>query len=166
MTHRGGGRRLVLAFFDCPAVGDAVVRVLEQAPGIAASGGTVGCLTLGLHGDGSVSRLGPRTAPGGPGVGAVLGVVACALTDGTSVAPGSLFDGGSDLSTDDLARFAAELEAGQTMVAVLDRRSGAERAVLELAGFGGKVEVHWLSHGALRRAVDLSAALARQPPGP
>ena len=56
-----------------------------------------------------------------------------------------LFGAGSDLSIDDLARFAAELECGGALVAVLARRRVAERAILVLIRCGGRTELHWVT---------------------
>jgi hypothetical protein len=48
------------------------------------------------------------------------------------------FDAGSDLSTDDIARLGAELDAGQAAVAVLDGRPQTDRAIVLLTRLGGK----------------------------
>jgi hypothetical protein len=85
-------------------------------------------------------------------VGVVLGVIALALTGGVMPDRGHFFDSRSDLSTDDVARFGAELDAGQAAVGVLEQSPAAERAVIELTGLGGKAEVHWLTDRALCQA--------------
>ena len=109
-------------------------------------------------GRGGAARLGSRTAGDGPGVGAVLGVIALALAGRVMPERGPFFDARSDLSTDDVARFGAELDAGQAAVAVLGLGQGqgqgpdADRAVVALAGLGGKTEVHLLTERALRQA--------------
>jgi hypothetical protein len=64
----------------------------------------------------------------------------------------SFFDSRSELSTDDVARLAAEIEVGQAAVAVLDQRPQAERAVVELIGLGAKAEAHRLTGRALQQA--------------
>ena len=53
---------------------------------------------------------------------------------------------------DDVARFGAELEIGQAAVAVLERGSATDLAVLGLTERGGKTEVHTLTSEALRLA--------------
>ena len=82
----------------------------------------------------------------------MLGVIALALAGGVMPERGHLFDARSDLSTDDVARFGAELDAGQAAVAVLGHGADAERAVVELTGLGGKAELHRLTEQALRQA--------------
>jgi hypothetical protein len=152
LTHDRGGRQLVIAFFDNPAAGDIAARVLDKHTRADPAGCTVGVLALDTGGGIAAGRLGPRATFDGAGVGAVLGVIALAVTGRVLPRRGHLFDTGSDLSTDDVARFAAELEAGQAVVAVLDQGPAAERAVIALTGLGGKAEVHWLTGRALREA--------------
>jgi hypothetical protein len=152
LTHEHGGRQLVIAFFENPAAGEVAARVLAEQARADSAGGTVGVLALDTWGKIAAGRLGPRASAAGPGVGAVLGVIALAVTGRIMPRRGHLFDARSDLSTDDVARFAAELEAGQAVVAVLDQGPAAERAVIALTGLGGKAEVHWLTGQALREA--------------
>jgi hypothetical protein len=64
---------------------------------------------------------------------------------------------GSELTTDDIARIGAELEAGHVAVAVAEERPVAERLVVRLAELGGRTQVHRLTSRALRQA-------ARMPP--
>jgi hypothetical protein len=152
VTHDRGGKQLVIAFFDDRVTGESAARILERGALVRASGGTVGVLALDERGRILTAGLGSRVADDGPGVGAVLGVIAAALTAATVPPRPHLFDDIPGLSTDDIARFAVELEAGQAAVAVLDRDTAAERAVVELTRLGGKTEVHWLTDRALRRA--------------
>jgi len=63
-----------------------------------------------------------------------------------------LFDSRSDLSTDDVARIGAELEAGHAVIAVIGRRRRAERAVVGLTDLGGKTESHRITRRALQYA--------------
>ena len=86
----------------------------------------------------------------------MLDVLALAMGRRPSPTVGPLL-AGADLSAGDLARLAAELEAGQVLVAVLDRRPKAEQAVVELTGLGGRVELHRVTGEARRQAVDLAA---------
>ena len=152
MNPERGGRLLVIAFFDNPAAGDIAARVLDKQGHADVTGATAGVLAFDTGGGIAAGRLGPRATADGPGVGAVLGVIALAVTGRVLPRRGQLFDDRSDLSTDDVARFAAELEAGQAAVAVLGCGRAAERAVIELTGLGGKAEVHWLTGRALRQA--------------
>lgn len=109
-------------------------------------------LTLDDNGNIEIAKLGTRTADGGTGIGAVLGTIASAISGGVMPRRGHFFDARSDLSTDDIARLGAELEAGHSAVAVLDRRERAKRAVVELVELGGKAEIHRLTSRALRQA--------------
>jgi hypothetical protein len=152
LIREHSGKQLVVAFFDNPAAGDVAARVLEKQAHADAAEGTVGVLALDSEGRIAAGRLGPRATFDGAGVGAVLGVIALAVTGRVLPRRGHLFDTGSDLSTDDVARFAAELEIGQAVVAVLDCGPAAERAVVALTGLGGKAEVHWLTDRALCQA--------------
>lgn len=152
MAKRIGGKQLVIAFFDNPAAGEVVARTLMGHMDPPRRPGVVGVLALDSRGKVASSRLGDRAAEDGPGIGAVLGVIALALSGDVLPEQGPLFDARSDLSTDDVARFSAELEAGQAAVAVLEPRPQAERAVVELAELGGKTEVHSLTATALRQA--------------
>jgi len=149
MEQQRAGRHLVIAFFASPAAGEVATRALGKQ-----ASGSVGVLTLDQYGKVETARLGSRTARDGPGVGAVLGVIALAIAGGLMPERGHFFDAQSDLSTDDIARFGAELEAGQAAVAVLDQGPDAERAVVELTGLGGKTEVHVLTARALRQAAE------------
>ena len=76
----------------------------------------------------------------------------------------NFFDARSDLTTDDVVRFGAELEAGHAAVAVLDRRSPAEQVIVSLAGLGGKAEIHRLTAGGLRLAAASAGSLPDREP--
>ena len=82
-----------------------------------------------------------------PEIGVVLGVIAGALRDDVMPARRDFFDTNSELTTDDVARLGAELDAGQAVVAVLERRKRAEGIVVRLTGLGGRTE--YRSHDAL-----------------
>lgn len=151
----GDGKWLVVAFFEPPAAAEAVGRLLGRRLRRGASEGSVGVLTFDLRGRPVLQPLpgACRTC----GVGAVLGALATALGGRVPPRTGPLFGSGSDLTTDDVARFAAELEAGQVLVAVLDGRREADWAVVALAESGGRAEMHRVTTRALRHAADISA---------
>ena len=153
MAEGRGGKQLVIAFFDDPAAGEVAARVLAKEASAEGKQGTVGMLALDEEGKVEVGRLGDRLSDDGPGIGAVLGTIALALLGGVMPRRGRFFDARSDLSTDDIVRFGAELEAGRAAVAILDRRSQADRVVVQLTRLGGKTEVHSLTSRALRQAV-------------
>ena len=152
MAPQSGDKHLVIAFFDNPVAAEVVARMLANDPGISDTPGTVGLLALDEDGKVAVAKLGPRTTDGAIGVGAVLGIIASALSGGVMPRRSYFFDAGYDLSTDDIARLGAELEAGQAAVAVLDERPQTDRAVVWLTRLGGKTEVHCLTGWALRLA--------------
>ena len=157
MEQQRAGAHLVIAFFASPAAGEVAARALEKQASARGRGGSVGLLALDQRGKVATARLGSRTAGDGPGVGAVLGVIALALAGGVLPERGHFFDARSDLSTDDVARFGAELEAGQAAVAVLGQGPDADRAVVELTRLGGKTEAHLLTEQALRQAAEAPA---------
>ena len=152
MLHRCGGKLLVLAFFASPAAGEVAARVLAREAREAERPGTVGALMLDARGKVDAAKLGDPASSDGPGVGAVLGVIAMALSGGVLPRRGHFFDAGSDLSTDDVARFGAELDADAAAVAVLEAGPQAERVLVRLAELGGRTEVHGLTGRALRQA--------------
>jgi hypothetical protein len=156
--------QLAVAFFDPPTAAAALTSLLVRPAHGDVPEGCAGVLTLDLRGQPVSSPVEPGAS--GPGVGIMLGVLALALGPRPPPAVGPLLATGADLSTDDLARFAAELEAGQALVAVLDRRRGAERAVVELTGLGGRVELHRITGRALRQAARLAPDPGATPPEP
>jgi hypothetical protein len=160
LAHRRGGKHLVIALFDNPVAGEVVARMLANDAGTGGRPETVGMLALEDDGKIAVAKLGARTTAGDTGVGAVLGMIALALSGGVMPKRHHFFDASSDLSTDDIARLGAELEAGEAAVAILDRRPQAERAVVWLTGLGGRTEVHHLTSGALRQAASAPTILA------
>ena len=159
MAQPGAGKQLVVAFFASPAAGEVAARALGRQHSSRGRTGTVGLLMLDTRGKIATAKLGGRTAGDGPGVGVVLGVIALALAGRVMPDRGHFLDARSDLSTDDVARFGAELDAGQAAVAVLEPAPDAERAVIELTGLGGKTEVHWLTDWALRQAAAAPPAI-------
>ena len=152
MVRTESGRRLVIAFFEASRARDVASLMLLGGAPPEETRGTVGVLALDDRDRVDVPILGDRTTDDGPGIGAVIGAIGLALAGRDPPRHGPFFDAGSDLSTDDIARFGAELEAGQAAVAVLERGGATALAVLELTGLGGKTEVHWLTSGALRLA--------------
>ena len=155
--------RLAVAFFDPPTAAAAVARLLARRSRVEVPEGCVGVLTLDPRGQ-IASR--PSWPGAGGEVNSVLDVLVLAMGRRPPPAVGPLLAGGADLSGDDLARFAAELEAGQVLVAVLDRRPKAEQAVVELTGLGGRVELHRVTGEARRQAADLAAIGAAACPQP
>ena len=160
MVRGRGERHLVIAFFDNAAAGAIAVRVLGKDPCCTGDTGTVGMLLIGSDGSIDLGKLGVRTTGGSAGIGAVLGVIASAISGEVVPERGGLLDADSDLSTDDVARFAADLESGEAGVAVLTRPSGSEEAIVRLTELGGKTEIHHLTRGALRRAAAMAPAVS------
>lgn len=152
VDRSSSGKQLVIAFFTNPAAGEVAARVLAREAREGGRPGTVGALVLDARGKIEAAKLGDLTSPEGPGVGAVLGVIAMAIAGGVMPNRGHFFDAGSDLSTDDVARFGAELDAGAAAVAVLEAGAQAERMIVRLAGLGGRTEVHELTDRALQQA--------------
>jgi hypothetical protein len=154
LAERNGGRRFVIAFFETRVAGLGAARKLSREQESAGKRGVVGMLALDDLGRPDLSELGDPATGEGPGIGAVLGAIASALVGGVLPPKDHFFDARSDLTTDDIARIGAELEAGHVAVAVLDRRSPAERIVYPLTELGGKTEIHRLSAQALRQAAE------------
>jgi hypothetical protein len=152
LVERACGKQLVIAFFASHAAAAVAERVVTDEAREAGRPGTVGALALNAGGEIEAPRLGEQASPEGPGVGAVLGVIAMAIVGGVLPGRGHLFDADSDLSTDDVARIGAELDAGAAAVAVLEAAPRAEQAVVRLAGLGGRTEMHRMTHTALRQA--------------
>lgn len=151
MIQRIGGK-LVIAFFANPAAVEVAARVLAKEARDAGRPAAVGALMLDTQGKIDAAKLGDPASPEGPGVGAVLGVIALVIAGGVLPSRGHFFDARSDLSTDDVARFGAELDAGAAAIAVLETGPQAERVLVRLAGLGGRTEVHSLSDRALQQA--------------
>lgn len=154
MTERKNGRRLVIAFFEDRLAGFAAARELTGEASSQGRRGEVALLSFDETGRPEVTRLGGGAGDDPPGIGTVLGVIASAVLGGVMPPRRHFFDSRSDLTTDDIARIGAELEAGHTAVAVLERRPRAERVVVRLAGMGGKTEIHRLTRLALRQAAE------------
>ena len=160
--QRNAGQRLVIAFFETRAAGAAAAdHLVDHARGHGRSDG-VGILSLDDAGRPIVTLVGRRE--GSTGVETVLDVIASALLGGVLPDRSNFFDARSDLTTDDVVRFGAELEAGHAAVAVLDRRSPAEQVIVSLAGLGGKAEIHRLTAGGLRLAAASAGSLPDREP--
>lgn len=136
------------------------MRVLERDTGVEGGSGSVGILLLDPAGSVDLGRLGDRRKEGAPGVGSVLGAIAAAISGSVVPKQGNFLDATSDLSTDDIARFAADLEAGEAGVAVLARPPESEEVIVQLTNLGGKTEVHHLTRAALRHAESIPPAIA------
>src|SRR5215211_9001615 len=106
-----------MAFFESPRAADSAVRALRKQAAEEERRGTVGILSLDHRGRVDTEGLGDRTAEDGPGVGAVLDAIRLTLAGRSSPRRGLTFDIGSVLSPDDIARYGADLEAGETAVA-------------------------------------------------
>jgi hypothetical protein len=152
VVARSAGSYLVIAFFESRAEAhDAMLAAAIEANGESRRG-RFGMLA-------SDDRGRPEAVGGGghtddhPRLGAVLGQISAALRGGVMPARNHFFDPRSDLTTDDVVRFGAELDAGNVAVAALAARPRADRIVVLLAGLGGKTEIHHLSGRALREAV-------------
>lgn len=159
MDHERTRERLVIAFFEYSRARDVASRLLLADPAPGEATGIVGVLALDERGRVEAAVLGDPTTEDGPGIGAVLGAIGLSIAGRDPPRQGPFFDAGSDLSMDDIARIGAELEAGQAAVAVLDRGSATDLAVLELTEMGGKTEVHRLTSGALHLAALRSPVL-------
>lgn len=151
MGERSNGKRFVIAFFETRAAGVTAARALAEPP---ASGGTpraVGVLA-GAGGDPEVSTFGGGRADDLQGVARLLGVIGSALLGGVMPPRSHFLDEGSELTTDDISRIGAELEAGHAAVAILEERVLAQRSVVRLVELGGRTEVHRLTDHAVRQA--------------
>ena len=152
MSKSSGAKDFVVAFFDDVDEGEAAARRLALEGILEQAEGTIGLLTLDAQGKVRSSRLGDRVSEHGPEVGSVLGSIALAITGGVLPKRGRFFDSRSNLTTDDIARFGAHLDAGQALVAVLCRHGSATDAIVALTQLGGKTEAHRLTGRALWRA--------------
>src|SRR4249919_3507745 len=122
-----GSKRLIIAFFENPAAAEVAARAMETRLAVTERqvDGAVGLRSLDPTGRVSTAKLGRRAGDDGPGVGAVLGFIALAMTATALPANGELLDARSELSTDNVARFGAALDSGLAAVAV--QRRGRRR---------------------------------------
>lgn len=153
MVEPNSGRWLVMAFFETRVAGIVAARTLVQEARSKGREVLVGALTLDDAGTPVVTNL-EGLPDDAPGVGTVLAAIAEAVRAGVLPARRDVFDSCSELTTDDIARIGAELEAGHAVVAVLEPRTRAEGIVVRLTGLGGKAEVHHLTGRALRQAAE------------
>jgi hypothetical protein len=155
-----GSKRLIIAFFENPAAAEVAARAMERRLAVTERhvDAVVGLLSLDPSGRVITAKLGRRAGEDGPGVGAVLGFIALAMTATTLPASGELLDARSELSTDDVARFGAALDSGLAAVAVLEPQERSERAVLHLAELGGKVELHRLTERGILQAASATGS--------
>lgn len=154
MVEANSGKWLVIALFETRVAGVVTARTLAEEARSKGREGHIGVLSLNDAGEPVVTNLEDRSAEDAPEIGVVLGVIAGALREGVMPARHDFFDTHSELTTDDIARIGAELEAGQAVVAVLERRKRAEGIVVRLTGFGGRTEIHHLTARVLRQAAD------------
>ena len=156
-----GSKRLIIAFFENPAAAEVAARAMERRLAVTERqvDGVVGLLSLDPTGRVITAKLGRRVGEDGPGVGAVLGFIALAMTATALPASGELLDARSELSIDDVARFGAALDSGLAAVAVLEPQGErSERAVLHLAELGGKVELHRLTERGILQAASATGS--------
>jgi hypothetical protein len=154
MGVRIDGKRFVIAFFDTRAAGVVVARSLAEPPP-GDDGHPVGVLVHDDAGGPDVMAFGDDGADDPRGIARLLGVIGSALVGGVMPARPHFFDDASELTTDDIARIGAEIEAGHAAVAVLEERRVAERLVVRLAELGGRTEVHRLTERGLRQAATM-----------
>ena len=137
-----GSKRLIIAFFENPAAAEVAARAMERRLAVTERevDGVVGLLSLDPTGRVITAKLGRRVGDDGPGVGAVLGFIALAMTATALPASGELLDARSELSTDDVARLGAGLDSGLAAVAVLEPRGtvGASSAAFGRVGRKGR----------------------------
>lgn len=146
------GKRFVIAFFETRTEGVAAARALsEMTPG-SVDERPVGVLSPDDAGRLDVTMVGANGADDPQGIARVLGVIGSALLGGVMPARSHLLDDASELTTDDIARIGAELEAGHAAVAVLEEPPMAERLVVRSTGLGGRTEIHRLKDAALQMA--------------
>jgi hypothetical protein len=148
------GKRLVIAFFEKRPSADHALRTLEEHAVKTGRLGTVGALALDGEGRVDESRLGDRITGGEPGVGTVLNAIAQILAGATSAPRSRPFENGPNLTTDDIARYGAQLDAGDTAVAVLDTHREAELAVVQLTELGGMTEMRHLMGWLRQPSID------------
>jgi hypothetical protein len=151
VVARSAGSYLVIAFFESRAEAGGAMLAAAIEANSASRQGRFGMLA-------SDDRGRPEAVGCGENrdcharLGAVLGQISAALRGGVMPARNHFFDPRSELTTDDVVRFGAELDAGNVAVAALAARPSADRIVVLLAGLGGKTEIHRLSDRALREA--------------
>ena len=148
LAERSGGKRLVIAFFETRAAGQGAAAEFTSET----NNQVVGLLSRDRDGLLDYTEFGAFPSDDASDVRVVLGVVALALTGGTMPSRGWFLDARSDLSTDDVLRIGAELEADHAAIAVVEPRKLAESAVLRLTELGGKTESHRITDRGLQRA--------------
>jgi hypothetical protein len=148
VVARSAGRYLVIAFFDTRAEARGALLAAPIEASSESGEGAFGMLASDDHGRPETVCSSGRTVERSH-IGAVLGLIASALLGGVMPARTHFFGTLSDLTTDDVVRFGAELEAGHAAVAALAPRTRADRLVVLLTGLGGKTEIHQLSVRAL-----------------
>jgi hypothetical protein len=155
VVARSAGSYLVIAFFDTRAEARGAMLAATIEASNESREGRFGMLASDDRGRPEAVGCGEHTQPR---LGAVLGVIASALLGGVMPTRNHFFDTGSDLTTDDVVRFGAELEAGHAAVAALAPRARADRILVLLAGLGGKTEIHRLSGRAPREGTSAGSA--------
>ena len=149
---------LVLGVFHDELAADTASRAVRRGLPLAPPGNvSVGVLAKRSDGGVPAVKLGPRKTGAGPGVGALLGIVASAVQDAHPtdvVTPtGGFFHEGFGLTRDDVSRIGAELDSERAIVAALaDSAACAAWVIVELAELGGKTESHEVTSEALQAA--------------
>jgi hypothetical protein len=151
LSEREDAKRLVIAFFEPGTEGMAAARSLAEQSRLSGEALRVAILAPDDAGRPDVTEFHAPGPDDPERVGAVLQVIASMVRSGIVPTQHHFFDAESELTTDDISRIGAELEADHAAVAVLERRREAERAVISLTELGGKTEIHRLSRRALQQ---------------
>jgi hypothetical protein len=162
VVAHSGGACLVIALFETGAQAREAMLAATIEADEESREGSIGMLASDDRGQPAVVAGGEPTGER-PRIAGVLGMIASALLGGVMPARDRFFDARSDLTTDDVVRFGAELEAGHAAVAALAHRGRADRIVVFLTELGGKTELHRLSDQALRRAASGGAGSSPRP---
>jgi uncharacterized membrane protein len=151
-------QQLILAFFDSEAIADGAVNELKNWDKASKDIklGSIGVLVKDDKGKIKTHKLGSRRTA----LGAVLGVLAAALTGGTSLLVGAVLGGivgaffhkGLGVSKDDLARIGSQLDGGKAALAVLATNEEAGAVTAKLVELGGTPETHEVTEEAVAQA--------------
>lgn len=141
--------QLVVCFFDDADTGRAAARAAAEA---GARRRNIGLLSRGVGAEIETSQLGRSRGGGSEGVGAMLSLIATAITGRVMPTRHHFLDADSELTTDDIVRLGVEVDAGHAAVLVLEDRDRAERVIVRLTEIGGKAESHRITDSAVQIA--------------